>query len=203
MARNTLALFGSEMDIEQTNMIVLENTYPHIKVTALVKRDMTTIIRETKKDASYIFRKLIQVLIPDLEVWAESSGVNDMHSKFKYEIGAAYGPFVYINSNLVYIIYKKCFLIHKNLSARAVLVSYTRNAGTSFVKCVLKRGVPLSVEKSPCFVRNPSLQLEEQAHLMPVTQAPALVLQVRVRRRSKRIQVTLKWDLKCMKTSLI
>ena len=90
MARNTLALFGSYDDVHESNLVPLTNSYMHVKVAPLLKQDLTNLIRETQNEASFIFRKVIQALLPDLEVWAESSGGNDMQTRFKSEIYAAF-----------------------------------------------------------------------------------------------------------------
>ena len=51
---------------------------------------MKVITDSAKKDGSFIFRKIIQVLITDHATWAQSTGAKDMLESHGSQIGAAY-----------------------------------------------------------------------------------------------------------------
>ena len=81
------------MDRRESHMVQLSKSYPQVFVQPLFLSDMNAHLG--KKDPSFVFRRLVQVLIPEDTVWAQSNGSKDMFVNYDAQIGAA---FEFVNS---------------------------------------------------------------------------------------------------------
>ena len=102
-SKNFLTIFEEREDTE-SHLIQLSKLYPKILVEPILYDDMQSLLSDGKKEASYIFRKLIQVLIPETTAWAQCNGAKDMVETYSSEIGAAYE---FVKAGRQYFDYKK------------------------------------------------------------------------------------------------
>ena len=90
MAKHTLALFGNQSEVVESQLVPLSQQYPMVTVQPMVVRDLTAMLQSAKEN-SYVFRKVMPILIPELSDWTGSEGAKDLLDKFNVEISAAYG----------------------------------------------------------------------------------------------------------------
>jgi hypothetical protein len=98
MAKHTLALFGNQSEVVESQLVPLSQQYPMVTVQPMVVRDLTAMLQSAKEN-SYVFRKVMPILIPELSDWTDSDGAKDLLDKFNVEIAAAYGT-LFLKSNL-------------------------------------------------------------------------------------------------------
>ncbi len=74
MSKNFIATFGKEFGLKvgEENRVQLADGYPDVLVSNLEFTEMLDSLE--KNSATFIFRKLMKVLIPDPVVWAERTG---------------------------------------------------------------------------------------------------------------------------------
>ena len=73
-------------------------TFPSVLVAPMVVRDMSALL-QSNKETSYVFRKLMPILIPNVDDWKISVGSTGILENFHDEVSAAYGQlFLYYNS---------------------------------------------------------------------------------------------------------
>ena len=91
-AKYTLQIFGKQVGVEHDNNVQLCENYPLIVVPSMLlrNRDMEQVLMDGQKSASSVFRKLIGVIISDVNVWAESKGAKDLFRDYESEIGAVF-----------------------------------------------------------------------------------------------------------------
>ncbi len=59
-------------------------------VSPMVVRDMSAML-QSNRDASFVFRRLMTVLIPQIEDWTTSVGSQGIMERFRDQVSAAYG----------------------------------------------------------------------------------------------------------------
>ena len=91
MAKHTIAIFGTSLDKIDSDQVQLSARYPHVLVAFPFKREMEALVSCGRKDGSYIFRKIIQFLIPDQALWLQSGGAKDFCKAYSDEVSSAYG----------------------------------------------------------------------------------------------------------------
>ena len=80
-----IRLFGTDEDIgESINLVPLSPLHPNIKVREEFLQDMDVLIAESKKEPTFIFRKLMEVLIPANNDWASAKGIDGMFTKYQF-----------------------------------------------------------------------------------------------------------------------
>lgn len=85
LARNTLVIFGEENGVGN-GMVVLSVLYPKVFVPIMLKDDMS----KSARSGGFIFRKLIQALVVDRNIWAERVG-SDIQKEYPSQVGASFG----------------------------------------------------------------------------------------------------------------
>ena len=99
LSKSFLNLFGTKADImdlkigktgSSSGLVPISSNYPSILVSPMFSIEMQAIIDDSKKENSFIFRKVIGTIIPDHIEWAKRKG-SEMLDDFQNEILAAYG----------------------------------------------------------------------------------------------------------------
>ena len=97
MARFTLACFseGAIDEVEETSLVPICSFYPMVRIREASKQELDCILQEKNKegafikDGSFIFRKVIAALVPDLNDLAVIKGVKGFMRKHSVKFFAA------------------------------------------------------------------------------------------------------------------
>ena len=68
----------------------LSPLHPNIRVREEFLQDMDFLVAESKKEPTFIFRKLMEVLIPANNDWASAKGIDGMFTNFKDQLWTSF-----------------------------------------------------------------------------------------------------------------
>ena len=115
-AKFTLQVFGKQANTECDNQVQLCENYPQVTIPSILLRDMDQVLLEGVKPGSFVFRKLIGVILSDVNVWAESKGAKEMLRDYESEIGAA---FEFVSKKRESFLMKECKAVINQMCAEA------------------------------------------------------------------------------------
>jgi hypothetical protein len=115
-ARFTLQIFGKRVGHEFESQVQLSDNYPQVLVPPMLLRDMDQLLNDGDKSASAIFRKIMAVVIEDVNIWAKTKGAKDMLAKYTDEIGAV---FDYVSKHKDGFLMKECKSLINQMCAEA------------------------------------------------------------------------------------
>lgn len=101
ISKNFINCFATEQDMKDLNLnrpitderkIPLSIKYPTIVVTPLFATQINSLLNDEKSSDSYLFRKIIGIILPDHSEWATRKG-SQMLRDFEIAILAAFGKF--------------------------------------------------------------------------------------------------------------
>jgi hypothetical protein len=127
-AKFTLQIFGKRVGMEYESQVQLSENYPHVLVPPMLLRDMDQLLNDGDKSASSIFRKVMGVVVEDINIWAKTKGAKQMLLKYADEIGAT---FEYVSKHKDGFLMKECKSLINQMCAEARRSLRKGNGGDS------------------------------------------------------------------------